>query len=100
MSRETFTYLCSELKPRLERQYLVRRPLSVKQRVAVALWRLGTNIEYRSIGHLFGVSLSSVFWAAVREVCEAVVDILLPRYIKVPAGDRLHDIVDGFSFKM
>ena len=32
------------------------------------------NIEYRSIGHLFGVGLSSVF-VSVREVCEAVVDI-------------------------
>ena len=33
------------------------------------------------------------------EFCEAVVDILLPHYIKVPTGVRLHDIVDGFSCK-
>lgn len=98
MSRETFTYLCSALKPRLQRHYIVRRPLSVEHRLAITLWRLGTNIEYRSIGHLFGVGLSSVF-VSVREVCEAIVDILLPRYIKVPSGDSLRDVVDGFDCK-
>ena len=35
----------------------------------------------------------------VRKVCEAIVDILLPRYIKVPSGDRLRDVVDDFDCK-
>ena len=35
----------------------------------------------------------------VREVCEAIVDILLPRYIKVPSCDHLCDVVDGFDCK-
>ena len=46
----------------------------------------------------FGVGLFSVF-VSVREVCEAIVDILLLRYIKVPSGDRLRDVVDGFDCK-
>ena len=66
--------------------------------MAITVWMLGTNIKYRSIGHLFGVRLSSVS-VSVREVCEAIVDILLPRYIKVPSGDRLRDVVDGFDCK-
>ena len=61
----------------------MRGPLSVELRVAVTLWRLGINAEYRSIGHLFGVGLSTVF-VAVREVCVAIVELLLPLYIRVP----------------
>ena len=75
VSHETFTYLCSALKICLQRHYIVRRPLSFEHCVAITLWRLGPNIEYQSIGHLFGVGLSLVF-VSVREVCEAVVDIL------------------------
>ena len=41
--------------------------------------------------------LSSVF-VSVREVCEAIVDILLPRYINVPSGDRLCDVVASGDF--
>jgi transposase len=49
---------------------VVRRPLNVEQRVAITLWRLGTNLEYRSISHLFGVGLSTVC-VVVHEVCTA-----------------------------
>ena len=83
LSRVTFVYLCSKLAPRLQKLHCVREPLSVELRVAVTLWRLGTNAEYRSIGHLFGVGLSTVF-VAVREVCVAIVELLLPLYIRVP----------------
>ena len=34
-----------------QRRDVVRRPLSVEERIAITLWRLGTNIEYRSIAH-------------------------------------------------
>ena len=30
-------------------------------------------------------------------LCVAVVELLLPQYIGVPTGDRLHDVVAGFS---
>ena len=40
-----------------------------------SLWRLGTTIEYRSLGHLFGVGLSTVC-VAVHEVCTTIVDVL------------------------
>ena len=45
----------------LQRNHLVRMPLSVEERVAITLWRLGTTIEYQSLGHLFGVGLSNVW---------------------------------------
>ena len=44
-------------------------------------------MEYRSIGHLFGISRASV-------CC-----ILMPRYIKWPEGDRMLEVVDVFEHK-
>ena len=54
----------------------------------ITLWRLGTNIEYRSIAHLFGVGVSTVC-VTVQEVCNAIVNNLFQRYIKIPMGQVL-----------
>ena len=56
MSRGTFLYLCAELKSYVKKEDTVMR----EQRVAIALWRLATNGDYRTIAHLFGVSRASV----------------------------------------
>ena len=95
VSRATFAYLVNELQPALERQDFLRSSIPVDQRVAIALWRLGTNIEYRSISHLFGVGLSSAC-VIVHQVCKAIVDILGPQYIKLPQGEGWQAVVDGF----
>ena len=99
MSRDTFLYLCQELKPAIERQDTVlRRAIPVKQRVAIALWKLATNGEYRTIAHLFGVSRSSVC-LIVKDVCQAIVKLLQMKYITIPTGERVKTIVDGFESK-
>ena len=36
--------------------YGMRSAVSVERRVAIALWRLASNGDYRSIGHMFGVA--------------------------------------------
>ena len=33
----------------------------------------------------------------IKEVCESIVSVLLPRYISVPSGDDLRAVVDGFT---
>ena len=53
VSHVMFAYLCSELTPHLHKSYFNCQPLSVEQYVAITLWKQGTNIEYRSIGHPF-----------------------------------------------
>lgn len=98
VSRATFQFLCLELTPCLQRSSVVRKSLSVEKRVAITLWRLGTNIEYRSLSHLFGVGLSTVC-VAVSDVCSAIVEHLASRYIAIPAGERLKLVVDGFMSK-
>ena len=84
MSEGTFNYICQELQAIIAKEDTVmRKAIPVRQRLAIALWRLSTNSDYRTISHLFGVSRSSVC-TIVREVCQAIVDILLPKYIQVP----------------
>lgn len=96
VSRQTFTYLVAELNPTLRRQNTIRSSVPVDQRIAIALWRLGTNIEYRTLSHLFGVGLSTVC-VIVHEVCRAIVEVLSERYIKLPKDDtNAQAIVDGF----
>ena len=73
----------------------MRSPIPVDQRIAVTLWRLGTNVEYRTISHLFGVGLSIVC-CIVHQVCNTIVRILGPRYIRMPQGENVHVAVDGF----
>ena len=57
MSQSTFTYLCNELRQTIQRRDTVmRKAIPVELRVALTLWRLAMTTNYRTIGHLFGVS--------------------------------------------
>ena len=82
MSRTMFTYLCNELRQTIQKQDTVmRKAISVEQRIALTLWRLATTTDYRTIGHFFGVSKTAVCFI-IKDVCSAIVEMLLPRYIK------------------
>ena len=95
IGKPTFRFLCTQLRSTLLRRNVVRRQLSVEERVAITLWRLGTNIEYRSIAHLFGVSLSTVC-VVVHEVCAVIMNTLSSRYIRIPTGEDARTVVDVF----
>ena len=57
---------------------------------------LATGANYRTIGHLFGVSKSTAC-AVVKEVCWSIVDVLLPDYIHIRTGAVLREVVDEFK---
>ncbi|XP_061599935.1 uncharacterized protein LOC133462621 [Cololabis saira] len=96
MSRETFFYLCDKLRPRLARQDTsFRLALPVEKRVAVALWRLASNIEYRTISTLFGVGKSTVC-RCVRDMCHAIVGLLSSIYLRPPSEQELEDSAQLF----
>lgn len=61
----------------------------------MTLWRLGTNVENRTVSYLFGVGISSVC-AIGNEVCAAIVTTPGHRYIRIPQGNSIQKIVDGF----
>jgi len=74
----------------------MRAPVSVEQRVAVTVWKLATTVEYRTLSALFGLGRSTI-GEIVTETCGAIAKHLLSRFIKVPNGSQLRDIVDGFE---
>ena len=68
-------YLCNELRVEVAKKDTEMRPvITVEKRVAIALWFMATNANYRSIGHLFGISKASVCIIR-REVCHAIAKV-------------------------
>ena len=99
MNRETFEYLCAQLRPHIQRQNTrLRTPISVEHRLAITLWCLSTCSEYRTIGHLFGVARCTVC-VIVHDTCTAIVSVLFDQYIKFPTGNDLERVVKGFEEK-
>ena len=99
MTRDTFTILCNELRPHLQKQTTnMRSPVSVEERVAVTVWKLATNVEYRTLASLFGLGRSTV-GEIVLETCEVVTKQLLSRYVSIPQDSRLREVVDGFEVR-
>ena len=88
MSRATFIYVCNELRSAIEKNDTeMRNAVPVELRVALTLW-------FCTIGHLFGVSKPTVC-VITKEVCAAIVKVLLPKYVPVPSGDELKKVVEG-----
>lgn len=97
VSRATFMRLCNELRPYISRRDTsFRRAVPTSKRVAVCLWRLAGNSEYRTISHLFGIGRSTAC-SITNEVCRTLVCHLLKRYIKMPTGDRLEAVISRFK---
>jgi len=97
MTCNTFTVIRNELHPYIARETThLRQPISVDQRVAITIWKLATNIDYRTLSELFGVGKSTVC-EIVNETCRQIVLHLLPKYVRIPHGERLKEIVEGFE---
>lgn len=98
MSKEAFNRLCVELSPHiLKRDTNFRKAIAVRHRVAITLYWLADTAQYRTIANLFGVGKSTVC-GIVKQVCEVIVRILLPRYIYVPRSrQEVQEKIDGFE---
>ncbi|XP_070623454.1 putative nuclease HARBI1 [Erythrolamprus reginae] len=84
VSPGTFDYLCAHLRNAIQRRDTnMRRAIPADVRLAMTLWRLGACTEYRAVEQLFGVSRSTVC-KILRDVCEAMVGILTPLYVRPP----------------
>ena len=100
MSKDTFAYLCDQLCSSISKtDTITRKAISTEQRVAITLCFLSTGSDYRTIGHLFGVSKSTAC-VVTKEVCAAIVECLLPKYIKIPTGAALRENVEAFKTEL
>ena len=83
VTRETFDYLCDLVRVNLQKQHTrFRSPVSVEERVGLALWRLATGNSYRSCGLQFGLGKSTA-----KSICsefEQAISNLKDRFIKFP----------------
>lgn len=99
MRKETFMYLCNQVRPFIFRMNTrLRKAVIVERRVGITLWCLATPCEYRSVAHLFGVHRSTVC-IIVHETCQAILHTLMDRYIRFPSGNEMKKVVDGFEVK-
>lgn len=59
VDKETFTFLKEQLQDSLrKRDSTFQKALTVEWKLGSALWKLASNCEYRTIGHLFGIARS------------------------------------------
>ncbi|XP_077507836.1 uncharacterized protein LOC144118947 [Amblyomma americanum] len=90
MTRSTFQYIVGVCECMKRRDTNMRKAIPLRKRVAIAIYRLATSAEERTVANVFGVSRSSVN-NIVREFCDTMVEVLEPRYIKMP---RTHELAE------
>ena len=97
MTQDTFEVLVTELRPLIEKKDThMRKAVGVEERIAVTIWKLATTVEYRTLAALFGLGRSTV-GEIVLETCQAIATKLFPRYVCIPQGNMLREVVDGFE---
>ncbi len=97
MCKESFYELVEVLKPLIQKKDTrYRKAIIPEKRVAVALYRLTTNCDCRTISNLFGIGISTVH-SITEDFISAVKEILTPKYIKFPSGERLKRVIDYFE---
>ena len=96
MNRETFTTLCNKLGPHLRKQVTRSRGPIATDEQEQTIWRLATNIKYRTIAAMFGVGISTVC-TIVLQTTHVITEHLLPRYVCIPNEERLKEIIKDFE---
>ena len=95
MSTEKFTYLCEQLRQKIEPQTTnMTTFVCVEKEVAVTLWCLATA-KYRTIAHLFGIDISTVC-STVQNTCQSLVNCLMSTYIQFSRREMLASVIEGF----
>ncbi|XP_034057701.1 protein ALP1-like isoform X2 [Gymnodraco acuticeps] len=97
VSRQSFDYICNQVSGVMGRRDTnYRLCIPNKKRVAIALWKLATGGEYRTISHFFGVGQSTVC-LCVQDFCRATMEVLLPLHITFPDVEKLVEMATFFN---
>lgn len=97
VSHATFRFLCEKLGPFFKKQHTnFRRPISVEERVAMSLARLGTGDGLRMVGEVYGVAECTIS-RIVREFCKMVRLHLQKIFIQVPNENKFRVLAKEFE---
>ncbi|KAJ9539864.1 hypothetical protein OSB04_026370 [Centaurea solstitialis] len=96
MTKSTFNMICDELTPVfVKKDTMLQLAISVRQRVAVCLYRLATADPLRTVSNRFGLGISTCH-KLVLEVCAAIEKVLMPKFLRWPDDGRLEEIKAEF----
>ena len=95
MTKATFKILCDDLRPSFPDQAR-SWPLQLDHRVTIAVYWMASSAEYRTIANLFGVGKSTVH-KCIHDVCMAIAENILDKYVKFPADDDSQHVIGGFD---
>lgn len=97
VSPSTFRFIVHRLRPVLEREVTnMREPIPVEKVVAIALYKLCSSAEDRTVAHIFAVGRSTVN-GIYKEFCEAVVDVLEEDWLKMVTSDEMEQHIREFK---
>ena len=62
----------------------------------MTVWKITTNVEYRTLFALFDLGHSTVCTIVI-ETCHAIATHILNQYVKIPTSDKFKRAVEGFE---
>ena len=97
MSKATFDMICEELDPIItKKDTALRAAIPVRHRVAVCIWRLATGEPLRLVSKRFGLGISTCH-KLVLEVCAAIKNSLMPKFLHWPDPTRIARVKEQFE---
>lgn len=97
MGKQTFEMICNELTSVVAKENtMLRDAVPVRQRVAVCIWRLATGEPLRLVSKKFGLGISTCH-KLVLEVCSAIRNVLMPKYLRWPDEEALMKVRQEFE---
>ncbi|XP_064469657.1 uncharacterized protein LOC135384383 [Ornithodoros turicata] len=97
VSPSTFRFIVERLRPALERTVTnMREPIPVDKVVAIALYKLCSSAEDRTVAHVFAVGRSTVN-GIYREFCDAVIAVLERDWLQMMTADEMENHIREFQ---
>ncbi|XP_024005317.1 protein ALP1-like [Eutrema salsugineum] len=97
MSKATFNLICEELDATVtKKNTMLRDAIPAPKRVGVCVWRLATGAPLRHVSERFGLGISTCHKLVI-EVCRAIYDVLMPKYLRWPSDSETQSTKERFE---
>ena len=95
MNTETYQELLESIRPYITKQMTpLRKPISPEEQLAVTIRYLASGESMESLMYQYRIH-STTIGLFVQSECYAIVQVLVPRYMKIPGHTKeWHDLVD------